>query len=242
MTVASSAKRRSSRDRPASRRRHARPQPGSRRRGRSPRPSAARRPRAPSPRRPRGAGTRSSPGSLQAELLGDHNQTQRLAGRAAAARSPWVGSGPLATCERQHASPFALPLSARAASSPNGRRPGAPRYRTPSCSATALQRRRLENGTSRKRRLRLRGEGVCDRLQGQIACRGTRSKLAEHRLHTLLGDGCGRQDLDDSQRRLGERPGLIDADRVHRGERLDRVELLREDPRGATFARPQRRR
>ena len=35
-------------------------------------------------------------------------------------------------------------------------------------------------------------------------------------------------DLDDPQRGIGERPRLVDADRVDRGQRLDRVELLGE--------------
>ena len=41
---------------------------------------------------------------------------------------------------------------------------------------------------------------------------------------------CAGAHRDDAQPRLGQRPGLVDADRVHRGQRLDRVQLLRKRP------------
>ena len=97
-------------------------------------------------------------------------------------------------------------------------------------SATALQRRRLENGTSPCSGLWLRRAGLGDRLQREVARRRARSQLAERLARLLLGRTGVREHLDQAQCGLGERSGLVDADRVHRGQGLDRVELLGQHP------------
>ena len=48
------------------------------------------------------------------------------------------------------------------------------------------------------------------------------------RASSSLVDLAGGHELDDAQRRLGQRPGLVRAQHRDRRERLDRVELLRE--------------
>ena len=77
-------------------------------------------------------------------------------------------------------------------------------------------------------RLRLRREGVGERLEGEVARRGAGRERAEACPQLVLVDAGSGEDLDDPQRRLGQRAGLVDAQRVDGGERLDRVELLRE--------------
>jgi hypothetical protein len=84
----------------------------------------------------------------------------------------------------------------------------------------------------RRRRVGLgleRGPAVAlDRLQGQVARgRGAR-ELGERGEQTSLTNAGSGQQLCYAQRRQRQRAGLVDADRVHRGQRLDRVQLLGE--------------
>jgi hypothetical protein len=56
----------------------------------------------------------------------------------------------------------------------------------------------------------------------------------------LLGDTLRRSERDDAQPRLRERASLVDADCVHRGQRLDRVQLLCEGSRAGHSERRRR--
>ena len=69
-----------------------------------------------------------------------------------------------------------------------------------------------------------------DRLERRVARRragGEASQLAPHLVETRAVRGLDR---DDAQAGLRQRPGLVEAERVDRGERLDRVQLLGERP------------
>ena len=78
--------------------------------------------------------------------------------------------------------------------------------------------------------LGLRQAGVRDRLQGQVARGGARGVGRDRLRQLALVDSLRGDQADHAQRRLGQRAGLVGADDVHRGQRLDRVELLREHP------------
>ena len=87
--------------------------------------------------------------------------------------------------------------------------------------------------TTRERNLRLRGlavawKGRLERLQGGVRARKRRSESSESARQGVLADTGGRSERGDAEACLGQGSGLVEADRVGRGERLDGVELLRQ--------------
>ena len=164
-------------------------------------------------------------------------QPARAAGRpgraAPAATSP--------DRERQHA-PAGRGLLARARS-PSGPssvevlgRPHARRCgRRSACRSSAGARR-----TARCPRPARRSPGTKAATASSVdVLPGRAGREAPERDRELpLVDPRGRHELDHPQGLLGERAGLVEADHVGRGERLDGVELLAE---GAAARHPQRR-
>ncbi len=73
-----------------------------------------------------------------------------------------------------------------------------------------------------------RQPGVRDRLERRVARRGASGVACQLARERPLVHAVGRHQANQTQRRLGQRAGLVGADNVHRGERLDRIELLRE--------------
>ena len=96
--------------------------------------------------------------------------------------------------------------------------------------AEAVARRERNLLLDRRRRGRI---GLGDRLDRRVPHRRGRSELPE-----LLANRRRPGDIDDSQRGLGQGACLVEADDVDGGERLDRVQLLRQR---APPRHPQRR-
>jgi len=79
------------------------------------------------------------------------------------------------------------------------------------------------------RRLLGRGrERIGQSLGGRVPCRARRGEAAERLLDSRPVDAGARHDVGDTDPRVGQRPGLVDAEGVDRGKRLDRVQLLHE--------------
>ena len=229
----------------APRRRARAPIRARRRRGRSPRPWPARRRRAPSARRPRrrrrrrcrprsaAAARRARPGRAPARRPG----TPARAG---------VGQRRLGAPEREHAPPAAASSARRSTSagSAPAKRSGAPSTRRSSPRSSALQRRREENGTwpTTRRGVGAGQPGVVDRLRVVLrdgrAGRVARERARQRRLRPRRRPAPAPT---TPQRRLGQRAGLVGADDVHRGQRLDRVELLGEHAALGDLERRHRR-
>ncbi len=168
----------------------------------------------------------------------------RAARRSAGGARPRRASAASGRSPRARAStrrPCALALARRLPRGSRAARARARRGRSaPSASATALQRRRLEKGTSPSSALRA-PPGRRRRAPRSVRLRADALRRERRRANALssLARRRARDHLDHPQRGLGERPGLVDADRVHRGQRLDRVELLGEH---AATRHPHRRR
>ena len=108
----------------------------------------------------------------------------------------------------------------RARRARSGRRPAARRS-----TAAGTQRNRAPRGVARAR-------GKAAAIAASVALRAgaAAAKRPSASSSSSGGDPVRRHQLDDAERGRGQRPGLVDADRVHGGERLDRVQLLRERP------------
>ncbi len=177
---------------------------------------------------------------VRAQLLGQHHEPQRPQPRGrrrvrAGGRQRGVADG-----ERQHA-PAGLGL--RAGRAPAGGRPGRSAPARPSTYVRPpidrpLQRRRDEKGTLSRTGSGVPGYGRRDRLERRVAARRAGGVAAEQHRELALVGAVGGDQLHDPEAVLGEGAGLVDADRVHRRQRLDRVELLAER---AAAGHPQRR-
>ena len=88
-------------------------------------------------------------------------------------------------------------------------------------------------------RLRARRRGVRESGEGEVPRLGRRREAAERVCELGLLGRRGREQGDDAEGRLRQGARLVDADRVDGGERLDRVQLLRE---GTGSGHAQRRR
>ncbi len=74
---------------------------------------------------------------------------------------------------------------------------------------------------------RLARDGLGDRVGGRVAPAEVRGEAAEHGPGLVLGAG-ERDDLVEAEGAVGEGAGLVDADHVDPGQRLDRVQPLDE--------------
>ncbi len=164
--------------------------------------------------------------------LAQHGQAERReAGRAAPARRRAPTRRAASRRGRRRAPASARPGAARPPSRAGRRRaPRARRARAPRRGrSTPDHFQRDANGTSRQRR----PPAAAERLP---RWRRTWSSDVCRRPPPAPGSGAWpspasagrRDDLDQLQRAVGERAGLVEADGVDRGERLDRVQLLRE--------------
>ena len=170
------------------------------------------------------------------------------AARAAARRARRGGSGPSAAARASTRRPPARSSdgAARAArvavvrAAPPARRARAARRRARARSSAAARRtapgrraRRAASPPAEPRRV--------DRLERRVARRRAGGVAAERAGQLVLVDALGRHQLDHPQRRLGQGAGLVGAHDRDRGQRLDRVELLGEDPAPRHLRRRDRR-
>ena len=181
-------------------------------------------------------------------LRQDDEAERPHAARAAARRARPAGSGASGAAEREHAAPPCAASSGallaqvgvgagealrRAEHEPLAaeveRAPAPPR-------GERHLRGRLDGGVAvgqRRRRGPPRGSG----------CATARSRRSRPSARASCGlvDPVGGHELDHAQRRLGQRAGLVGAHDVHRRQRLDRVELLREHAALGDLERRDRR-
>ena len=134
--------------------------------------------------------------------------------------------GALATATTRR--PAAVSARWASASAPRPKRSGAPSSRLSPSSSTALQRRREVKATSATGWIAAAGNACASacivRFASPVAA--ARRDTASRQLG--LADARGRDEPLDAQRRLRERPGLVQAHHVDRRERLDAAELLHE--------------
>ena len=164
-----------------------------------------------------------------AQLLGEHDQAKRLAGRLAAARRGRPARGSARSREREHASSLRLALLGDRLRSPTGRRSG--RAEIKGAGSAAGPR---SSGAGWRRESRRAPAGRSAGYASAIACsvmlraEALAASVASARCTPRSSRLVRRQHLDDAQRGLGQGSGLVDADRVDRRQRLDRVQLLRQ--------------
>ena len=100
----------------------------------------------------------------------------------------------------------------------------APAHRQAAPSPPGGERHALAHGLRRSR------VGRGDGLERGVAARRARRVAPEQDRQLALVGVVGGDQVDHPQAVLGERAGLVDADRVGRRQRLDRVELLAQRP------------
>ncbi len=104
----------------------------------------------------------------------------------------------------------------------------------------ALKRRRDRNGISSSAGSEGESDGDGDRIESGVSRAGRRGEPPEGLTERRLLDIARRDERDHPQPRLGQGARLVDAQRVDGGERLDRVQLLRQRA-GARHAQRSRR-
>ncbi len=169
-----------------------------------------------------------------AHALGQRDQTDRLEGRDARRAVTGLGEGLACPSEQQHAALLACAHVHEGCDLPrigdvleqDVRCAEHLRLARPQGEAAPLPARR-------ERHLDLHAElhaakGLRDRVGGRVAAGEARRERAELVAHLRLGVPAERHDLVERERAVGQRAGLVDADHVDAGERLDGREPLDE--------------
>ena len=161
-----------------------------------------------------------------------------------------AGRPPRALAEGDHAPPGRGVLVERAAASRGGKRQRAgavehvgraehvARAGPPPFSVSPLHFHSEENGTSAATALGARREALGDRLAGSGCARRRRRRSAPAPARPPpASSGSAGSTRDQLELAVGQRAGLVDADRVDRGQRLGRADLLDERVHRAPGAR-----
>ena len=166
-----------------------------------------------------------------AQLLREDDEPERRAGRPAARRAS-ASSGRVGACRRRARA--ARPLLSRRPRAPSSAEREAARARR-GRSVVVAQASALQRAARRERHVSPRSlgasPGCAAAIASSVAFRAGDAgrETAERAASSLVGPTpAAGSSVDDAQARLRQRAGLVEADDVDGGERLDRVQLLRE--------------
>ena len=190
------------------------------------------------------AGTRSCRAGVVAQPLGQHHGGQRPQRGRLDGRAGRLGrSHGVRAAEQQHTAALLLVLADHAGHGAGGQHVGRaqhqPAFGAAQPHSAPLPARRERHLVQHLGRLALNAVG--DRVQRLVAPGGTRGIGAQLRAHVGLGHPVQRDHRRQGQAAVGERAGLVHADRVHVGQRLHRVQVLHEHAASRQARRRPRR-